>query len=135
MRSKIGQLWLLSPAAILFIGDVAVTLAGQSARYWEGEYSEAIEANPVAHWLLAKDPYWFLLACGCWLAIFSTLSVFWHHPLAIWLTVLIAVAHAIGGGSWFVRFGSWGWVAAIGYVWLASEMSLRCWRRYGRAIR
>lgn len=129
MRSR---LWLLAPAAALYAGDVGLTLAGQPAAYWAGDYRSAVEANPIAYPLLARGPWPFVGLAAGWLAVLSAVVVRWRHPAAGWLAVLVAAAHAVGGASWLARAGPWGPGAAVGYLAAAAQASGWCWRRAGR---
>jgi hypothetical protein len=58
----------------------------------------------------------------------------WRHPLAGWLAVGVAAAHAVGGGSWLIRSGQWGLVAAGLYIGVAAQVSAWCWSHYGRPV-
>ncbi len=130
-ESRKARLWWLAPAAGLFVADASLTLAGQSEQYWAGEYGAAVEGNPIAHPLLVRSPWLFASLAVVWLAIFSAVIVFWRHPAAKWMAVLIAVAHAIGGASWVTRVGSWGLMAVGVYIALAAQAAGWCWRRAG----
>lgn len=127
-----SRLWLLAPAAILYVTDVGLTLAGQSAAYWAGDYGTAVEANPIAHLLLAHSPWLFVGLAVVWLALFSVVLIGWQHPWVGWVAVIVATAHAIGGASWLARHGGWGLVAAIAYITAVSQASGWCWRRYAQ---
>jgi hypothetical protein len=135
MNSELRQIqmnsrrWLLAPAAVLFVVDAGLTLAGQTDTYWAGDYGTAVEGNPIAHPLLVRSPWLFAGLAVVWLAIFSAVVLFWRHPTAVGIAVLIAVAHAIGGASWITRVGSWGLFAAGAYIALAAQAAGWCWRR------
>ncbi len=126
-----SRLWLLAPAAALYAGDVALTLAGQPADYWAGAYGSALEANPVAHPLLSRGPGLFVAVAAAWLATLSTVVVTWRHSLAGWVAVVVAGAHAVGGACWLTRIGPWGWVVAVAYLVAAAQASAWCWRHHG----
>ncbi len=123
------RLWLLAPAAGLYAADIALTLAGQPAEYWAGEYASADEANPVAHVLMAHSPWLFLGLATCWLTIFSAAVLLWRHHAAGWLAVGLTFAHAVGGGSWLTRIESFGMIAAAAYIAAAAQAASWCWRR------
>jgi len=48
--------WLLQPAWYLCAAEVTLTLAGQTAAYWNGDYSQAIEHDPIARPFLLFIP-------------------------------------------------------------------------------
>ncbi len=124
-----SRLWILLPAAGLYLIDVSLTLSGQSNEYWSGNYLTAIEANPIAYPLLTIHPWLFLSLSIVWLAIFSAIVIFWNHPAAGWMAVIIAGAHAIGVASWLTTIKPWGTVLAVGYIALTAQMSTWCWRK------
>ncbi|QDU18328.1 hypothetical protein [Urbifossiella limnaea] len=130
MRSR---LWLLAPAAALYAGDVALTLAGQPAQYWGGEYGSALEANPVAYPLLARGPWLFVASAVGWFAVLSAVVVTWRRPFAGWVAVVVAAAHAVGGACWLARIGPWGLVAAVGYLAAGAQASTWCWCRHAKS--
>lgn len=125
--------WLLAPAAGLCAADVGLTLAGQPAEYWAGDYATAVEVNPVAYALLAVGPGVFVAFAVCWLAVLAAVVLRWPHPLGGWLAVGVAIVHAIGGSSWLAHSGGWGLVAASVYLAVAAQASTWCWRQYARA--
>lgn len=127
-----GRLWWLAPASVPFVADASLTLVGQTSEYWAGDYGVAVEANPIAHPLLVRSPWLFASLAVVWLAIFSAVIVFWRHPAAKWMAVLIAVAHAIGGASWVTRVGPRGLLAAGAYIALAAQTAGWCWQRAAR---
>lgn len=129
-----SRMWLLAPAALLYLGDIGLTLGGQPAAYWAGDHGTAVEFNPVAHPLLARSPWLFLGLALLWLAAVSSVVVLWRHPLGGWVSVILAVGHAVGGASWLERHGSWGLAAAGVYLVVAAQGSAWCWRRYGRCV-
>lgn len=124
------RLWLLAPALVLYLLDVGLTLQGQSAAFWAGDYSTAVEANPIAKPLLAQSPWLFVLVASAWLFALSWLILVWRHPVTIWLAVILALVHAVAGATWLTRIGLWGWIAAIIYIAVAAQASAWCWRRF-----
>lgn len=124
-----ARLWLLLPTVCLYAGDLALTLAGQPEAYWVGDYSTAEEYNPVAYPLLVRHPALFLAGAIVWLAVFATVVLCWHHPLAAWLAIGVALGSALGGSTWFARHGTMGWLLAVVYLSAAAFLSRACWRR------
>ncbi|MGL4419096.1 MAG: hypothetical protein ACRCZF_00395 [Gemmataceae bacterium] len=125
MRSRY---WLLLPAVVLFAADVGLTLTGQPPAYWAGDFSTAIEANPIAYPILANSPWLFIGLATLWLILVSIIVVRWNHVLSGWMAVFVAFAHAIGGASWLVKLGPWGLFAAIVYIAGAAQLANWCWR-------
>ncbi len=123
------SLWLLLPAVCLYAGDLSLTLAGQPASYWAGDYTTVTEYNPVWSPLLSRHPLLFVAGAITVLAVFATIILKWRHPLAAWLAVGVALGSAIGGSSWFARHGTAGWLLAVLYLSAATYLSRLCWRR------
>ncbi len=125
-----SRVWLLLPAAVLYTFDICFTLLGQSSTYWNGDYEEAIEVNPIAYPILATNPYLFLVLGIVWLIIFSVVVLKWRHPISTWGAIFLAIGHAVGGATWVTEFGAWGTGFTIAYVILAAQFATSCWRRY-----
>lgn len=123
------RIWLIVPAWLWFAVDALLTLAGQTDEYWAGHYSAAVEFNPLAFHILLNGPALFAGLAVAWAVFLGLLTVFWPCPLVRALAIAVAVLHALAGCSWLVRLGHWGWMLAIGYLALASEVSWWCWRR------
>jgi hypothetical protein len=126
MRSR---LWLVVPVALLCAADAGLTLAGQSAAYWAGDYAAAVEANPFARPFLVQSPWLFIGLAAAWLVVVAAIVLAWRHPLAVWLAVLVAAAHAVGGASWLTRGSPWQLVAAGVYLAVAAQGWAWCWHR------
>jgi hypothetical protein len=76
-----------------------------------------------------RSPWLFAGLAVVWMAIFSAVVLFWRHPAAVGIAVLIAVAHAIGGASWVMRVGPWGLLAAGVYIAVTAQAAGWFWRR------
>lgn len=124
--------WLLGPALALYAADIGLTLAGQPAGYWRGDFASAVEVNPLAHPLLAAHPLVFAGAAAVWAVAFSVVILCGPPSVAKWSSYSLALGHAIGGGTWLARHGTSGWVAAVVYLFAASWLAGICWRRASR---
>jgi len=124
------RLELLIPLWCFYLGDVTLTLCGQSADYWNGDYASVVEYNSLAHRFLAGGPADFLAFAAVWILCQSALFLCWHHPISTWLAVATTIAHAFGGASWFLRIGSYGWIGALVYLLICSEIAGWFWARY-----
>ena len=123
--------WFLPPMLLAFAVDVTLTLHGQPKEYWLGNTGAVEEANPIGYILLVRSPWLFLFCAIVWMSVLSGTILFWRKPIAEWLAVVVAFAHAIGGCSWLIRSGDLGWLWGIVYLVIASQVSRWCWRRGG----
>ena len=122
-----NRLRFVLPAIVLFALDVAFTLAGQPAQYWAGDRAAANEANPLAHVLLANSPWLFAGMASAWSIVLAVVLGRWTSRNSDRLAQFIAVAHALGGGSWLWLGGPLGPGLAAGYLIVAASFCLRAW--------
>ncbi len=119
--------WLLLPLWLTYAFDITMTLAGQPAAYWQGNYQSAIEANPLAAFLLHLGPMVFLGLAILWICAITMLVVSWRSWVTNWLAIGLTVGHALGGSSWFLRIGPWGILGSIAFLYLTSTIAGRYW--------
>src|SRR5262249_8949604 len=118
-------LWL-SPAVFCLL-DFGLTLHGQPAAYWAGQFGQAVEANPPFLWLLRLHPLGFAAGVLTWLGLLGSLVLLLPEGLARALAFVALVAHTLGAGSWLVHADGSGWLACVGLFVLAGlilEMTL-----------
>ena len=127
------RIWLLVPVALTWAVDVGLTLAGQSAGYWAGDFTAADEANPLARPALARGSAAFVGLAVVWWAGLALLVLRTRPRAAFTVAAVAAAGHAIGGAAWLARYGPWGWAGATAYLAAAAEAAGWCWRRYRRA--
>jgi hypothetical protein len=127
--------WLFVPPLACYLGDVAVTLAGQPGAYWAGDRACAVEANPVARWLLLQSPWLFLGVAALWAATFTTLILLWRHPLAAVLAFLLTLFHAVGMATWVVGHGMIGVLGAVATLVAAERLFSWAWGQDASAKR
>src|SRR6266705_1942933 len=71
-----SRLWLcVAPVAFCLL-DVGLTLRGQPAEYWQGDYGTAFEGNPFFRWFLQQHPFAGLGIAVAWISVFS-LAILW----------------------------------------------------------
>ena len=127
-RRRLVVLMLAACAA-----DIGLTLAGQSAEYWAGDYSLANEGNPFAYPVLARSPWLFLAGGVVWGVVVAAVVLLWRHRAGEWLGVLCTLGHAFGGACWLARYGAVGWVLVILYL-VAVTLGLRWCRTCPRSL-
>jgi hypothetical protein len=85
---------------IFALGDYAVTMWGQPAHYWAGDYGAAFEANPVVFWCMALHPAAFHTLTFVWIACFSLVILKIPRVLALMVALCITFSHAFCTGTW-----------------------------------
>ena len=93
----------LVPCLLLWLFDVIVTLVGQSAWYWAGDFSEAKELNPLFFWFLSKGPEVFIIATVAY--IFLLVVILFLVPLRIGImtTYIASIVHMVGVAGWMLQ--------------------------------
>ena len=123
------RVWLFAPVGSFFALDVVLTLLGQDPVYWNGEFQTANEANPIARPLLATSPWLFGGLAALWASALAVVIVSWESRWSDRLAMVVAVSHALGGSSWLLRSGEWGFALAGGYLVLAAQFYYWCWKK------
>lgn len=94
------RILLVLPALVLGQLDAAITLYGQSARYWSGDHGDVNEASPTFAWLLGVHPLAFEAGILAWLAILTLGVLLVAEPLALTFSIAVALGHAFGFSTW-----------------------------------
>ena len=107
-RSHRDSAWLLLPPIAICALDIAITLYGQSDRYWAGDYASVNEVSPSFGRYLAIHPTAFIAAGMLWIVIFSLIIALLPRFWATFTSVGVVLGHMTGSTSWLVyRFGSY----------------------------
>ena len=125
------RLWLFLPPVVLCVVDAALTLRGQPREYWSGDFSQALEFNPLGHVLLAHHPLTFAIGVAVYLAFFLMLVQLLSARLAIFIAFALSIGHAIGGAGWLMREGVVGCLLALGLIVAAERLVGLSWQRGG----
>ncbi|MEI7686133.1 MAG: hypothetical protein WCL32_14000 [Planctomycetota bacterium] len=123
--------WLCVSAIVPCLLDVAVTMHGQPAAYWSGDYFAALECNPLPRIILWLGPWPFAVAVLAWLAFIGAAISFLPWPMAIVVSFIVATLHGLGAGSWMFSFGWMGAAAAVGVLVFVEQLMSFCWQRAG----
>jgi len=112
----------------MYACDVALTLAGQPAAYWDGDRDAVREANPVWWYFLNLGPAPFLAAALSWALAFTAILILWRHSWTRVMAFLLTLGHAIGAGTWLWPHGLAGKVAAVALLLVAERLLSWSWR-------
>jgi len=93
----------LFPCILLWLLDVILTLAGQSSKYWAGNFSGAKELNPLFLWFLSNGPDIFLVVTIAYILLLVTLIFLVPLRIAIITAYIASIAHLIGAAGWLLQ--------------------------------
>jgi len=124
-----ARLWLCLPPSLLYLLDVAITLAGQEPAYWRGGTTAVYEANPLAYRLLMLHPVVFVGTAVAWWVIFAALICKLRKEFAVVLAFVLSVGHATGAASWLLQGGVPGWLCTIAVFVGAERLVAWSWER------
>jgi len=105
--AKKDRKYLMLAGLLPFCLDIALTLAGQPSTYWSGIYTARRELNPIADWILAIHPVFFMLGAVIYTALFSGAIYYSPRVIAWWLSIGLFLAHIGGARTWPPRLTSW----------------------------
>lgn len=93
-------LWLCVPPIVFCLFDAAVTLYGQSAAYWMGDYQIVEEMSPTPRYWLQIHPLVFVAGTGGWILTFSAIILLLPETLALSLAMMVCLGHLVCGNCW-----------------------------------
>ncbi len=82
--------------------DGWVTLHGQPQDYWAGNHSQVIEGTPLFRILLTHGPAAYIAGLAVWILAFVGMILLAPETVALAVTILFTLGHAIGAYSWLV---------------------------------
>ena len=125
-------LGLCLPPALLALFDAALTLFGQSAAYWAGNYAQVNEQSPTFHQLLATHPLAFTAGLVAWVLVFSGLILLLPQTLAMTASIAVAIGHTWGATTWLIYRFEFGYQTCNG-LFLLTAFVLAVGIRWGWA--
>ena len=107
MRGVTGRLLgLCLPALLAWALDNTLTLIGQSAEYWAGNYAAVNESSPTFNHLLQVHPAAFALGAVAWAGVFTGIILLLPDALALIIGIAVTLGHTVGAATWILwRFG------------------------------
>lgn len=96
---------LCLPPLLLGALDCGLTLRGQSAAYWQGNYNDVNEASPFLNRLLHVHPRAFVAGMAALATIFVAMILLLSDVLALMTSIAVTMGHMMGSISWLLRFG------------------------------
>ncbi len=103
MRNRFFGLCL--PPLLLCLLDGTLTLLGQSAEYWAGNYSQANEGSPSFNSMLNLSPWAAVALMAVWIGVFVGIILLLSDTLALIVSIAVTLGHTVGAASWiYFRF-------------------------------
>jgi hypothetical protein len=90
-----------------------MTLLGQRAHYWAGDYSSVIEFNPLARLLLQQHPAAFVAAAAASTLLVIAVVLRLPASLALVVSFVVTFGHVVAAASWCARLGAAGVVGVV----------------------
>lgn len=110
VRSRLVGLCLVPMLFALL--DGGLTLAGQSASYWSGEFEQVNEASPRFRQLLVVHPLAFAGGILTWIGIFVAIILLLPDTLALAVSLTVTFGHCVGALTWIIWRFQYGYQVA-----------------------
>jgi hypothetical protein len=115
-------LGLCLPPLIFCAFDGLITLGGQSADYWAGNYSAVNEVSPTFNALLRLHPAAYMAGVLVWVAVFVGLILLLPDTLALIVSIAVTFGHTVGAATWLLFRFQYGYQACNGLFLLSSVL-------------
>ena len=93
------------PPILFFAVDMGMTLWGQPAAYWAGDYSKVNEASPALESWLRVSPLAFVAGCAGIALAAIALVVLLPDVLALVASIAGVMGGAFGASTWLIYSG------------------------------
>jgi hypothetical protein len=100
MRNRLFGLCL--PPLLLSLFDGIITLIGQPAEYWAGNYSLAQEGNPTFYGLMIISPWAAVALFVIWIGLYVGLILLLPDTLALIVSIAVTFWHTVGAATWLL---------------------------------
>ena len=97
------RLWLCVPVVIMVALDHGLTLWGQSAEYWAGDYTQVNEASEALAGELRIHLLAFVMTSIALTLFWCTIILLVPKRAAMVIALTLAQANSFGAGTWVVR--------------------------------
>ena len=95
-------LGLCLPPLVLYALDTSLTLFGQSASYWAGNYRHVNEASPTFNLLLQVHPAAFVIGSLVWATLFVGVILLLPDFFALIASITVTFGHTVGAATWMI---------------------------------
>jgi hypothetical protein len=124
------KLWLCVAPFTSCLLDKSMTLLGQPARYWAGDYAKYYEGNPITAYFLARNPAAYLVYTLVQFILYGLIIMLLPKRLAMITALAITILHFTGAATWI--WLSWKYEGLIIPVlaFLMAGLVVWTWARY-----
>ncbi len=122
--------WLIALPAAVCLADLAVTLRGQPAGYWQGDYAQVVEYNLVGWLALRVGPWAFALGGLLWVAGFAAFIRHAPRRSALLACLGLIVGHAVGTCSWLPRICPHWFLVGTAFCTATALLARPTWRAW-----
>jgi hypothetical protein len=123
-----NPIWLpLLPTSVC-LADVALTLYGQPTTYWQGNYLDVIEGNPIPRFFLQFHPLAFGALVLAWIACFTLLILLVPRRWSVYACCFVAFSHAVGAASWLFHSGRSGPWLMLAFLVMVAILTISVWK-------
>ena len=130
MRCQRRLLGLCIPPVMFAALDGALTLTGQSAEYWAGNYGRVNELSPTFNHLLSYHPLAFAAGVLTWMLVFCGMILLMPQTLALTTSIAVTVGHSLGSMTWLLYWIPYGY-QMYGYLSITTALVLVVGLRWG----
>ena len=124
------KIWLCLPFILVFLCDGSITLYGQSAGYWAGNYSLSNESFPAFDWALQQHPMVFIAQSLVWVTAFCLLILALPNFLSEVTSFALVQGHTWGVMTWFVYSLQLNYYLCLLYFLGIALILVYCFRRW-----
>ncbi len=103
---------LCVPPLLLDLADNTLTLVGQPAEYWAGNYARVIEMSPTFHDLLRLHPAACVAGGLVWIMVFVGGILLLPRTLALIASIAVTLGHTVGTATWLLYRFHYGYQGA-----------------------
>jgi|SRR5579862_2550945 len=112
------------PCLLAFLFDVGMTLHGQPAEYWAGDYSQTTEGAPFIRKAYLLHPAAVFGVEALWVGIIVTWVLLLPEVLAVIVSIAVVFGHTVGGYTWLGILPMAGWFQTAHGAFLVSAAVL-----------
>jgi hypothetical protein len=125
----VRRLWLCLPAIVLSAADGFLTLWGQPAEYWSGEFANVCEYHPVAAWFLGIHPLAFAAAGVPYLLLVVATVLWLPRRWAALVAAGVASGHALAVSIWCQNLFPQPTLALVTVALVVVGLGVLAWQR------